>query len=128
MNVSYNKKIIITNKFSFIVSLVRDVKCLVSTESASEYIFRIIFIIYQIYFEFYSFWNIFIYSYNPFIYCWLNKTFRNGAKKYLFCLFCCWHQNESMNSGNIANTVPTDPNRNTIELQVIQHTSNFKKN
>ncbi len=72
----------------------------------------------------------FIYSYNPFIYCWLNKTFRNGAKKFLLCFAYCYRQNESLNvtipnrNNNSAALENTTNNINLIELQQIQENTN----
>ena len=39
--------------------------------------------------------------YNPFIYCWLNSTFRNEAKNFLFCILHCQYtgQNRVINHG-----------------------------
>lgn len=70
------------------------------------------------------FLNLFAHSYNPFIYCWLNKTFKDETKKY-FCLRCCCQRNESINENLsnrrfVANEVQIETNRNNIELQEIQ--------
>jgi hypothetical protein len=72
----------------------------------------------------------FIYSYNPFIYCWLNKTFRNGAKKFLLCFIYSCHQSESLNrsisnrDNNSATLENITNNINLMELQQIQENTN----
>ena len=66
----------------------------------------------------------FAHSYNPFIYCWLNKTFKDGAKKY-FHLRCCCRPNGLVNENLsnrrlVTNEIQIETNRNNIELKEIE--------
>ncbi|CAG2118230.1 unnamed protein product [Medioppia subpectinata] len=59
--------------------------------------------------------------YNPFIYCWLNKTFRKGAKRVITTLMCNCVALEASNSENILRDNNAENTRQTVELNIINN-------